>query len=292
VIRTISIIFFGCVLFGGGCGTTSAALAAVDAAPVIESTSVANITEASLTLQARVNPDGLATTYRFVLECENASTTQTFCEPGASPLPLKTGSIAAGSEGQEVSTELTGLQAGYTYVYGVIASNAEGTAESRNNIAQPAPPGACEKCANETPPYEPEASPWSIAGNNAEAERATREYEAQVARERRAAEEAAKSASERLGREREEEERRIKEEQANKPVCVVPSLFGDSLIQARRALGKAHCRLGRVTRQHYPRSGALIVLQQGLQQGRRAPQGTRVRVVVGVRRVHHRHGGR
>jgi hypothetical protein len=34
---------------------------------------------------------------------------------------------------------------------------------------------------------------------------------------------------------------------AHSPKCVVPSLKGDSLTQARRALGRARCRLGKLS---------------------------------------------
>jgi hypothetical protein len=255
-------------------------------APVIESTSVSQITETSLRLEARVNPEGLVTTYQFWLECQIASSTKSFCEPGSVGTRLSSGLIPGGLEaGQSVSTELTGLRAGYTYVYGVVASNSAGKAESRDNIAQPAPPGACVKCANETSPYIAEVSQWSIEANNAEAARAGKEYEEQRARERQAAEEAkAKERAHWEAVEREAEQRRAQEEAAARASCVVPSLKGDSLRRARQTLLRAHCALGRVSRPRGRRPGPVAVAGQHPSPGTRLPRGAPVAVTVGAAR--------
>lgn len=68
---------------------------------------------------------------------------------------------------------------------------------------------------------------------------------------------------------------------AHRP-CVVPSLRGDTLTAARRALSAAHCRLGSV---HGParHSGALRVTRQSVRAGKRLPNGARVSLWVAVR---------
>lgn len=266
-------------------GLSSVARGSSGEVPVIEGTSVSNITETSVTLGAQVNPEGLTTTYQFWLECKIASSTETFCEPGSVPVLLVTRSIPSGvMTGQSVSWELNGLHVGYTYVFGVVASNAAGRTENRDNIAETAPPGACVKCANETPPYVPEVSQWSIEFNNAQGAQAVREYEAQLAHEQQAAEEAL--AKERAGWEaadREGEQRRIHEEEADRPVCVVPSLKGDSLPKARGVLLRAHCGLGAVSRLHGRRRGAASVVRQRPSPGTRLREGARVAVKLDVR---------
>ena len=64
--------------------------------------------------------------------------------------------------------------------------------------------------------------------------------------------------------------------------CVVPRLRGKTLAAARRALGRAHCRLGRVSRaQSAARPGRVI--RQGKRAGRRLPKGSAVAVVLARR---------
>jgi hypothetical protein len=69
------------------------------------------------------------------------------------------------------------------------------------------------------------------------------------AAERAAKEREAREAGERAGKEAAERERAAEwaAARAHSPKCVVPRLNGDSLTEARRALGRAHCRLGKLT---------------------------------------------
>jgi hypothetical protein len=62
--------------------------------------------------------------------------------------------------------------------------------------------------------------------------------------------------------------------------CVVPSLKGDSLRRARRALVNAHCRLGKVSRRRGVHR-ALIVIRQSPAHGRKLRQGSAVAVTLG-----------
>jgi type IV secretory pathway VirB10-like protein len=66
--------------------------------------------------------------------------------------------------------------------------------------------------------------------------------------------------------------------------CVVPSLKGDSLQAARNALGKAHCKLGKVsvTRAH---RGALVVMRQGTANGRKLAGEAAIAVTLGPAKV-------
>jgi hypothetical protein len=62
--------------------------------------------------------------------------------------------------------------------------------------------------------------------------------------------------------------------------CVVPSLKGRSLADARDLLHKAHCRLGNVSKPGRGSKGRLVVREQRVKAGRRLPSGTRVGVVL------------
>ncbi|MGH2912159.1 MAG: PASTA domain-containing protein [Solirubrobacteraceae bacterium] len=58
-------------------------------------------------------------------------------------------------------------------------------------------------------------------------------------------------------------------------VCRVPRLKGDSLAQARTALLRNHCRVGRVTRPRRSK-GRPIVVAQSHPHGARLPKGSTV----------------
>jgi hypothetical protein len=76
-------------------------------------------------------------------------------------------------------------------------------------------------------------------------------------------------------------------EAEKRPACVVPSLKGDTLVAARRALVNAHCRLGKVTRPSYSGS-ALRVISQSAQHGKTLSARATIAVVLGLRRAAHR----
>jgi hypothetical protein len=143
---------------------------------------------------------------------------------------------------------------------------------------EPAPKTEPEQPANAAPPA-PEASSGEV---EAEEERESREAEALLA-----AEEAAVL-------------RRIenggatgvgsRETLGGSPPasvrCLVPSLKGATLAAARRALLRAHCKLGRVTRPHTAHA-PLIVIRQASPPGARLSGGAAIAVRLGLRR-HHR----
>lgn len=126
----------------------------------------------------------------------------------------------------------------------------EGGSKPAEGTAKPEPPVSPPPAAEETP------------GGAVEAEEEALSMEAEA---RLAAEEA--SALQRIERET------GTEEQIGQPggsaamaTCLVPSLRGDALRTARRALSKAHCKLGRVfgPRRHRAR---LVVTRQGERAG-------------------------
>jgi hypothetical protein len=61
---------------------------------------------------------------------------------------------------------------------------------------------------------------------------------------------------------------------------VVPRLKGDSLVNARKTLGRAHCTLGNVVRPSR-RHGRLVVRSQSVAAGRDIGEGSSVSVRLG-----------
>jgi hypothetical protein len=79
--------------------------------------------------------------------------------------------------------------------------------------------------------------------------------------------------------------------------CVVPKLKGKTLAGARRALKRAHCRLGRVTRpkrRKHSKPVKLVVVRQSRTAGHKFSQGTKVNVRLGrpPHKKHRRHPSR
>jgi hypothetical protein len=65
--------------------------------------------------------------------------------------------------------------------------------------------------------------------------------------------------------------------------CVVPGLHGRSLVNARAALGKRSCAVGKVTRRSGGR-GSFVVVKQGVARGERLDDGARIDLVLARRR--------
>jgi hypothetical protein len=116
--------------------------------------------------------------------------------------------------------------------------------------------------------------------------------EAQIRQEKERSEQEAaqqavahKTQEEFLERERkaEEEPSEPKTNEASTVQCIVPSLAGHSLSQARRTLHRAHCSLGKVRN---PRAthGTLVVINQSFPRGDKLHQGAAVAVNMGARR--------
>lgn len=71
-------------------------------------------------------------------------------------------------------------------------------------------------------------------------------------------------------------------------LCKVPKLKGDSLVKAKRALSKAHCSLGKVTRPKHSH-GKLVVFSQRARAGSTHPTGFKVGVKLGTQPPKKRH---
>jgi len=253
--------------------------------PTIDGTSVTNVTEDGVTLVAQINPHGSETEYEFRLVWQDA-------DPPASgePIPggpqVHPGRIAAGSVDQTVNANMTGLQAGYTYWYVVVAKNAEQTAKAGPDYFGFRNSGEYPEGVGTGPPYESEVPEWSIDLSEELSAQTLREYKAKQThaakeREEQQAQQAARYAAEAAALRHQEEELAAAKADPAGPVCIVPSLKGDSLGKAERLLSKAHCRLGKVTqtKRHY--HGQLVVTRQRVSSGRKLPRHARVGITLG-----------
>jgi DNA-binding beta-propeller fold protein YncE len=88
--------------------------------PVIDSTSVADVTSGEATVKAQVNPESSDTAFHI----EYGSTTAY-----GTTAPVPDGDLGAGSSDVAVSQQLTGLQPSTTYHFRVVAVNAFGTTD-------------------------------------------------------------------------------------------------------------------------------------------------------------------
>lgn len=98
------------------CIATVVASNAAAAVPGASTGAASNVTSSSAGVAGTVNPNGEATTYAFQFGTTTAYGAQTNSQ-----------SAGSGTQSQSVSATLTGLRAGTTYHYRVIATNASGT---------------------------------------------------------------------------------------------------------------------------------------------------------------------
>jgi hypothetical protein len=267
----------------------AAALTACEATkPTIDRTALTEISLSGVRLEAEINPQGSETTYELSIVWRVLHPHPG--EPGE-PLPggpvTKGGVLPAGNSDVTVSALLTGLQLGYTYWYEVTASNVAGKTRS------PAQPfsyfytGGYPEGTGAGPPSNNEESPCAIEGVRRSGEEAPAREAERQAQQREAEESSAKEARERAAKEheiREAGERASKEAaermgSSHLVKCVVPHLTGDSLSEARRALRRAHCSLGEVTRPRGHRR-RLVVAAQSPRSGRKLRSGAKVAVTL------------
>ncbi len=233
-----------------------------------------NIIEQGVTLEAQIDPQGSEAAYEFRLVWQDADPPAPG-EPVTGGEQIQGGHIAAGSEDQTVSAVVTNLQPGYTYWYEVVASNSAGKAKAGPYSFGFLNDGAYPNGTGPGPPYRTEESQLSIESGNIAAERTLKEareqplkepLEPQPTREAppKAPEEAATQSVDHVA-----------------PVCVVPSLKGDTLSIAQLAIEKAHCRLGKVSRfkEHY--HGQFVITQQVVSAGGKLPSDTRIGITLG-----------
>jgi hypothetical protein len=248
------------------------ASASQDGAPLIES--VGSGAGSAITIDAKINPDGLETSYELGLECS----------PCGSGDQWTKGMLPAVHESREVSVALTGLQPGRRYWFAVRALNADGETYRRGETLEipasqePFPGGTGGGgVVGSNPPEGLINELRAIAIREEERRRQAREQEEQKAREL-----TARPASEL----EDTEAQPPAPTPAELPACLVPKLKGDTLTAARRAVARAHCRLGAVHRpSHY--HGSLYVTAQGTPAGKRLVHDARVSLRVGPKRASH-----
>lgn len=263
------------------CPKASAGLPACEAkSPTIESLTLKEVTMAGVSLEAAIDPQGNETRYEF-LTVWRALKPGERGEPLPAGSPTQEGHIGAGYGDVTVTAFLSGLQPGYTYWFELVATSLGNNARSTIAVTY-FDPDWYESGLAEGPPYVPpdRAGCADESGNLAAAEtvRKQREKEAQEAA---AKEVMAKEAKEALPKRPAEEH-----SAASLPTsCIVPSVRGDTLSAARRAIARAHCRLGRLRRpSHY--HGALVVMRQTPRRGSTLGNRASVTLVLGPA---HRH---
>jgi len=98
--------------------------------PVIESISVSHVTQSDATLEARIDPNGLQSTYQFEL---GKGCYPSICDIIAE-IPLPVENFSSPQEGQSVSLDLNSvgvsLRPDSLYYYSVVATNAAGEAKA------------------------------------------------------------------------------------------------------------------------------------------------------------------
>jgi hypothetical protein len=97
--------------------------------PIVVGESVSAVSSAAATLEAVVNPNGLETTCAFEFSTEGAEGPAGKLEGTIVKAPCVPPSLGTGDSGVGASLALSGLKAGETYYYRVVAENAQSTAE-------------------------------------------------------------------------------------------------------------------------------------------------------------------
>jgi hypothetical protein len=287
--HALRFLLAGCAILSAGVLSPNLALAGGVRAcevhpPTIEGVRLTGApTLAGVSLEAQINTHNAETTYEFRIVWRGLNSTERGEALPGGPIAHE-GWIAAGAGVVTVSTLLSGLQPGYTYWYEVVASNLGGTETSGasgfayfNGGADEGggpvyTPGNWEGCEIESGD---EAAIRTVQEQRAKEAAAIKEQEESKTRE------AARLAAEEAARKRHEEEAAVAA-QREAPACTVPSLRGDTLAAARRALAKTHCRLGKVSRPAH-RHAALIVARQSTRNGEKLPDGAAVAVTLAPR---------
>ena len=99
--------------------------------PVVRGESAICEAQTSATLEAQVNPNGVDTTYRFEYGPTLAYGTS---------IPQPPEDLGNGAGDQAVSANLSGLQAGVSYHYRVVATSASGTTAGLDHVCSTVPP--------------------------------------------------------------------------------------------------------------------------------------------------------
>ncbi|MFI4992919.1 MAG: hypothetical protein ACHQCH_04800 [Solirubrobacterales bacterium] len=247
-----------------------------------------NVTEDSVTLVAQINPHDIEGEYEFKLVWQG-SPPAFRGEPIPGGAQVHQGTLAGGASDQTVSVVMTGLQSGHLYWYVVVATNSDERAKTEPTSFNFHYSGGFPEGVGGAP-YEgelPTEGELDVAEERAaqiwrETEAERQRHKAKEQEERQAAERATLAAETAALKRREGEEAAAAKPPAAVPACVVPSLRGHTLRAARRAINKAHCRLGKVSQPHRHR-GALIVMRQTPSHGTKLAGQAAIEVVLGRR---------
>jgi len=254
--------------------------------PEVGYRAASNVSTLGATIEVPINPEDAETSWEIFLECQNAQRDNQSCEPLTVGSQHQQGVLAPSMEAQTVTDTVTGLQPDYLYKYTVLASNAAGKAGYVGDgfITCPSQ-GSCPQ-----QPFLEGLSWWNIEGAEREAREAPRLEEERERKKKEEEERPMKEAAERAAHEREIREagERAGREAAERAalarssVCVVPRLTGDSLAEARRALERDHCRLGRLTEppDHRGHRGRLVVVKQSVHSGSKLAAGSSVALTL------------
>lgn len=287
-------VLIACLATALYCAAQAGALTACEAIePSIEDETLVETTPAGALLSAQINPQNSDTTYEFVIvqrvrnTWESGELTPEGPRTIGRPIPADAGNVT-------VSSWLTSLQPGYIYWFDVVARNLAGETRSGGdnsfgyyytgsyglgpgNPYFGTAPSGCEIERSR------EQAGRIFAAAEAERRQQAREREEELAREN-----AARYAADAAATRREEDEAAASRAATPHPsVCVVPALRGDTLSSARRAIHRAHCRLGKI-REPPRHKGTLVVVGQGTRHGKELADGTRIALTLGAARPHRR----
>jgi hypothetical protein len=266
-------------------GVPACALAATKA-PEVGYSPASHVSTSGATIEVPINPEGGETSWEIWLECPNAQENNQNCEPLTVGSQRQQGVLSPGFESEIVTDAVNGLQPDHFYKYRVVATNSAG---KEGYVGD-----GFVTCPSEGPcpsqPYLSGLSLWVIEGAEREAKEAPGIGEREAKEQKEAEERPGKEAAERAAKEREIREagERAGKEAAERvaaahsPKCVVPHVKGDSLTEARRSLGRAHCRLGRLTEPRDYR-GSLVVVRQSTRSGSTLTAGTSVALTLSRR---------
>ena len=113
--------------------------------PLVESPYVTEVHSDSVVFHAEITPEGAPTTFHVLYGTADCET-----DPGACSETAETASVGAGLVPTPVTEKLTGLEAGTTYHYTIVATNQSGSTKSTDETFTTFPytPVLEDKCAN------------------------------------------------------------------------------------------------------------------------------------------------